>query len=59
MAPTDFETRISAELRRAEGSDDASRLRVLEAIAQSLEAELEAALEMARPADDVGAARPA
>lgn len=59
MAPPDFEDQISTELRRAERSDDATRLGVLEAIAEGLEAELERVLEMARPADDPGAARPA
>jgi hypothetical protein len=59
METIDFEDRISPILQRAEGSDDATRLGSLEEVAQRLEAELEGALEMARPADDVGAARPA
>lgn len=59
MAPAEFEDEISTELQRAEGSDDATRLRVLEATAEGLEAEIERVLEMARPADDPGAARPA
>ncbi|MBA3629320.1 MAG: hypothetical protein H0W55_06540 [Actinobacteria bacterium] len=59
METIDFEDRISSILQRAEGSDDATRLGSLEEVAQRLEAELEGALEMARPADDVGAARPA
>ena len=59
METIDFEHRISSNLQRAEGSDDAARLDSLEEVARSLEAELEGALEMARPADDVGAARPA
>jgi hypothetical protein len=59
MGRTDFEDRMASVLRRAEDSDDATRLRCLEEIARGLEAELEGALEMARPADDVGAARPA
>lgn len=59
MAPPEFDDQISTELRRAEGSEDATRLRVLEETAERLEAELERVLEMARPADDPGAARPA
>ncbi|CAN5208509.1 hypothetical protein BH20ACT22_BH20ACT22_24670 [soil metagenome] len=59
METIDFEDRISSILQQAEGSDDATRLGSLEEVAQRLEAELEGALEMARPADDVGAARPA
>ncbi len=58
MEPIDFEDRISSILRHAEGSDDATRLGSLEEVVQELEAELEGALEMALPADDVGAARP-
>lgn len=54
MEAMGFEDRISSILRRAEGSDDAIRLDSLEEVAQRLEAEL----EMAHPADDVGAARP-
>ncbi|MDQ3784323.1 MAG: hypothetical protein M3360_05520 [Actinomycetota bacterium] len=58
METTSFEDRISSTLRRGEDSDDAGRLGSLEEVAQRLEAELEGALEMARPADHVGAARP-
>ena len=50
---------MASVLRRAEDSDDATRLRCLEEIARGLEAELEGTLEMARPADDFGAARSA
>ena len=59
MEPAEFEDQISTELRRAEGSDDATRLSVLEATAERLEAELERVLELARRTDDPGAARPA
>ncbi|MBA3349064.1 MAG: hypothetical protein H0T12_00770 [Actinobacteria bacterium] len=57
MESLPFENRMASTLRDAERSDDATRLRVLEKVAQELEEQLEAALEMARP-DDVGAPHP-
>ncbi len=58
MGRDDFEDRMASLLARAEGSDNAARLGFLEEVCRELEAELEGALEMARPADDVGSAPP-